>query len=428
MAPPKTPNDTANSADGKPDRPSKTQGKPVSADKAAASAPAPEAKTEIPAGPAPRPHNYATAAFIGVVVALAALAGAGYATQPLWAPRLAVMLTAPDDPAQAASIAELKARLGALEAKAGKGGTADAAVKDLEAHRARLSKDVDALINRLGGLETEVKSVSRMIEATTRPRDAAAAGKSLKELSERLAQVEQTKDVLRVLDQRGAGIGTSGAVTAEKNRLDELIARNQKITSLLSGLAQKVGALESARPTSGLAQEQRNLIISIERLREILHSSAPFGEELAALESVAENYADLLKIIGDLKPYAAGVPTLAVVQSRFDAATTRIAAAANGASGNGWVERTVSRLSSLVTVRRTDAVAYNTIDGHLARAEASIREGNLIAAVKIIEGLSGAAAEAAAPWLKAARARILAERVLAALHVHAVSLLNTAGE
>ena len=427
MAPPKTPNAAAGSADGKPDRPSKTQRKPAPSDKAAASKPSVEAKTETPAAAAPRPHNYATAAFTGVVLALAVLAGAGYATQPLWSPYLAAVVAPPVDQAQAASIAELKARLAALEAKAGNYSAADLAFKDLEAERARLSKEVDTLMGRLGGLETEVRSVSRMIEATTRPRDAAAAGQSLKELSERLAQVEQTKDVLRVLDQRVAGIETSGSVNAQKNRLDELIARNQKITSLLSGLAEKVGALENSRPTSGVAQELRSLIIAIERLREVLHSSAPFGEELAAFKSAAGKHADLLTIVGDLEPYAAGVPTLAVAQRRFDAVATRITAAAQGIAGDGWVERTVSRLSSLVTVRRTDGVADDTIDGQLARAEASVRDGNLIAAVKIIEGLTGPAAEAAAPWIKEARARIAIERVLAALHVHAVSLLNTAG-
>jgi hypothetical protein len=62
----------------------------------------------------------------------------------------------------------------------------------------------------------------------------------------------------------------------------------------------------------------------------------------------------------------------------------------------------------------------------VARAEAALEQGNLAAAVAELEGLEGAAADAAAPWLAEARARLAAQAALAALQDRATHLLSEA--
>ncbi len=66
-----------------------------------------------------------------------------------------------------------------------------------------------------------------------------------------------------------------------------------------------------------------------------------------------------------------------------------------------------------------------SIDAIVASAENRLKAGDLKGAVKILQGLgaSSKAAKKAAPWLADAKNRIIAERAVATLHVHSVSLL-----
>ncbi len=93
--------------------------------------------------------------------------------------------------------------------------------------------------------------------------------------------------------------------------------------------------------------------------------------------------------------------------------------------GEGWVSDVVNRLSSMVSVRRTEfGEADSSIDAILARADKALAAGDLTAAVDEVAGLQGNAAEAAAGWLEDARARAAAERAMTLLHAYAVSLMS----
>jgi uroporphyrinogen-III synthase len=97
-------------------------------------------------------------------------------------------------------------------------------------------------------------------------------------------------------------------------------------------------------------------------------------------------------------------------------------------AGEGWFDRTVQRLSTLVTIRRVDGRSDGSPDAVLAEAERFLKANDLLACVQALERLTGDSAQAAAPWLKGALARVAVERALAALHVHAISLLAPAKE
>ena len=91
--------------------------------------------------------------------------------------------------------------------------------------------------------------------------------------------------------------------------------------------------------------------------------------------------------------------------------------------------RAVDRVSSLITWRRVgDDGKGDAVDRIVARAEARLKAGDLTGAVKAVENLAAdkKAAAAAEAWLADAKGRLIAERAVASLHVHAVSLLTPA--
>lgn len=97
----------------------------------------------------------------------------------------------------------------------------------------------------------------------------------------------------------------------------------------------------------------------------------------------------------------------------------------SASAGDGVLERAWGNVSSLVSVRPVGAeVEGEGAEARVARAEARLEQGDLAAAVEELEGLEGAAAEAAAPWLEQARARLAAEQAVVQLQDHATGLLS----
>lgn len=376
--------------------------------------------------PPPPPHTaavskraYGSAVLMGSVLGAALVFGAGYATLPLWAPT-----------SSGPEVADLNARLAALEAQSRPGDGApadDGDVADLESQRAELSQELNAVIDRMGKLEEEIAAVARLVNATTPPSNAVDAVDSLRDLSARLAKVEEGgRDAVRALGERVAGLEKSEG----GQELGELRNRSDRLTSALSALAEKVGSLEGRRARDVQSNERRGVIAAIDRLREILPRSAPFAADLAALNLAARGNPDVLAIVGDLEPYAGkGAPTFATIQGSFDAAGLKILQAVSVKAGEGFLERAWGRLAALVTIRKTGPVTGDGPEARVARAEAALKDGDLMDAVAVLEGLTDpAAVDAATPWLNDARARLAVERALAQLHVQAVALLNSGGE
>ena len=126
------------------------------------------------------------------------------------------------------------------------------------------------------------------------------------------------------------------------------------------------------------------------------------------------------------KSSVAGIPTLATLRERFDGLAGKIVQASKTLEETGWIERATNRIMSLVTWRRVgNGAEASSLDAIVARAEARLKVGDLKGAIDALKGLSthAKAAQVAAPWLKDAKAGVVAERAVATLHVHAVSLL-----
>jgi hypothetical protein len=414
---PKTPEETTDA------QPAETTAPAAAAAAAEAAAAEPTPAEEIAAAaaerrPAPRPVSRASLvplAVLSSLLLLAVLGGIAYAAWPFWSPYVvryvqSIRPDAPTDP----RFDDLAGRVAALEEaprdEAASGGDA---VAELERARAEIGDQIAALLERVDGLEKGLEGVRAMVKATGLPGEAADARKSLDELTERIAKLEETEAATRV---------NEGLVRFE--------AEKDRLTRSLADVAQRVEGLEERSQAAGASPSARAVVLAAGQLREALRTSTPFAEELAALRKAAGDQPDLAQLASDLTPHAAtGIPMLATLMERFDAAARQAVAAERRFAGDGWLAAAANRLASLVTIRRTAVEdADTTTEAAIARAEAALQGGDLAGAVKALEGLEGAAAEAMGDWLKQARQRLLAERAMAVLHVHAVSLIAPAGQ
>lgn len=369
------------------------------------------------------------APFLWTVLALAVLGGAAAATWPLWSPYITARLSSTEeDPFRDPRVTGLAGRMAALEETTKGAGGAGGAVEDLEAERTRSRQELKALMERLDNLEQALRSVKKMGEATAPPAESADTDEYLRRLSERLGRLENNDETLEGLRERIARLEERGGAAGEGI---QPAARAEELSTAVADISKRVGALERTDTmAAGTAIGAQATVLAVGQLREALRGTAPFGAELQAVGAVAADNPEITKAIAALEPYAAsGIPTLATLRRDFDRLAGEIARAARALEGDGWFEWAVNRLMSLVTVRRTtDSGDLNSVDAVVARAETSLKAGDLMAAVEELEGLAGPPGAAAAPWLRGARARLAAERAMATLHVHAVSLLVPAKE
>ena len=120
-----------------------------------------------------------------------------------------------------------------------------------------------------------------------------------------------------------------------------------------------------------------------------------------------------------------GVATKNRLTATFDVAAAGAALAALAPAGSGWIDRTVQRLASVVTIRREGAdVDGDSAQAVLARAEARLAAGDLEGADEALAGLTAEPADAMAAWRKAVASRIAAADALDKLGRHAIQLLS----
>ena len=162
-----------------------------------------------------------------------------------------------------------------------------------------------------------------------------------------------------------------------------------------------------------------SLVLAAGELTAALGSSRPFSPALDALRGIAGEDPEIENVLAPLAPFAAtGVPTLDGLSARFPAAANAIVRATPANEDSDWIDGTVTRLSQLVTIRRTGgAIDPESLDGRLVEAESALHAGDLGRAIAIFEPLMPAGAEAgvAEPWLRDARARAEADDALASL-------------
>ena len=161
------------------------------------------------------------------------------------------------------------------------------------------------------------------------------------------------------------------------------------------------------------------LVLASGELTAALGSSRGFAVALETLGGLAGEDPEIAGTLARLAPFAAGgVTTLDGLRARFPEAANAIVRAALATGDADWIDETVTKLSQLVTIRRTGgALDPGSVDGRLVEAETALEAGDLAWAIAIVEPLASGAAGAASAqaWLRDARARDEADDALAAL-------------
>lgn len=390
------------------------------------------AKTESPAAAPtafapPPPVRTAGAARVlaWVTLVVGLCVGTAVVTWPWWSERLAVVFPSlavaeGSDPA----LNQLTGRVKDLERQTReKSGT----LQQLEQERARFQGELKTLMARLAEVEQAVADARHLAKAADAPASTAVAAESLKALSDRLAELEQGGSQVDALAERleqiEKGQGNAPAPAA--------VEPDPAVKTALDAMAERLKRLEQETDGKNAANDDaaaRAIVLAVAQLREAVREGTPFSADLEALKALADGRPAIAQSVAALAPQAdSGVPTLAVLRTKFATLAGLIVAAAGTADGEGWIAEAAARLASLVTVRRIGETApAGSVDALVARVDMLLAAGDLRSATDALTLLKGKPAEVVKSWLKAAEARLAAEKAVANLHVHALSLLAPA--
>ncbi|MEP0709370.1 MAG: mitofilin family membrane protein [Parvibaculum sp.] len=357
-----------------------------------------EAEDEAPKAAEPEPSsgaNGTAARSSGILVAgVAGVAGAAVTLAAIWA--AGVLPLAQDDD----RFADLQARLDTIEASGG------------DASR-EIAEKVDALTVRVGAAEEGLAA------AAERPDSAAAIGEQLDALASDLQEIEaalsDTRGTMSELGQKVEGIegrlppdGIGDQVGALDSLVKALDLRLASLAPEIEKMESRVAALEEEAEDPDAAARAA-LGLALANLARAAESSGSFETELGVVQTFLPDEAAL----GELSDAAAGgVPTRAALEARFPSLAQGIFDAERHANDDNWWSRLTANAKSLVTIRRTGEISGDTTEAIVARMEERLKVHDLEGAVAEAETLSGPAADAAAPWIADAKARLETDRLV----------------
>jgi hypothetical protein len=320
---------------------------------------------------------------------------------PKWADRLASVQV---------RLSLFEERLEALEHKSSDGLGATAANSGILIPD-DLAGQIEALANRLGRLEDGQDQLKNAETAPTQipsTHSAALIG-TLVGLAERVAAME-------------------ARAAADAVALAVLWDDAQALTSRVTGLVEQVRDVGVALDKDSPARDRASLLLlSIGQLAEASRSG-PYEAHLASLRAVAGDQLGLSAPMERLAPIApTGAPTLVRLRARFSEASSAVIRSRDVGPSEGILGQTLSRVASLVTIRKIDDAGAGTVDGALAAADTALGVEDLAAAVMALEALDGAPGDAIAEWIEMARARLVVDEAIQDLRSAAVRALAAAG-
>lgn len=328
---------------------------------------------------------------LGTVLQTAADGGVTVDLAPLEDRLTALEATVAGLPDPTAAIASLREEIAAMQSPAG---IDRAAVEALVADQLAGFSPV--------GVETAIAT----LQAEAAGRDARLA-----DLEARLETV--TTDLTAATEQMMA-------IGATLTDLDQAVraagAETAAMAETLRGEIDRVTL--STGPTQAFA-------LAVSQLQEASRTGAPFPAAQATVQALAATDPALMTLVTPLAgPAADGVPTAASLASSFEATAAAIRQAVAENREGSWIDRSLSTVTSVVTIRRTSGEASgDSLDAVLDRTADRLEVGNVAGAIEALDGLDGPAADAATGWLADARDRVALDAAVAALTQEAITRL-----
>jgi hypothetical protein len=192
---------------------------------------------------------------------------------------------------------------------------------------------------------------------------------------------------------------------------DEVARLNARIATL-----ENQGARTTEAAAAALAAAQ---------LVDASQGSKPFGRELAALRAMAPELPELARLA---RLAEAGAPSRTALAASFPPYAAKAARRARKPVADAGLSQRIAYVAAkVVTVRRVDETVGSSPDAILARAELALQEGQVLPALKALDGLPPKARDALAPWRLEAERRAEIDREVAALRARAVRALQAPG-
>ncbi len=238
--------------------------------------------------------------------------------------------------------------------------------------------------------------------------DIAALEGKVSELDPKITEMQTTtSDELSDLDARLAAlfrrvealeISSGDASLSQAAETEEQLDRFKKqLDQFVADAEARIADLETRAIEAGAASPAGNRF-AVARLRAVVETGAPYFDVISTMEDVPAELADHART---------GIPTLLMLQQEFPGAARASLAASRSYSGDGTIrDRIVTFLRQATNARSLTPREGDSADAILSRAEASVAEGDLLAALAELATLPHAARPAMADWIAKAEFRL----------------------
>jgi len=246
---------------------------------------------------------------------------------------------------------------------------------------------------------------------------------NLQQLAQRVAALEaKPAPDLSAIQQQVAALASKPA--PDLNLVQQQLAALDKTTADLS---QHVAALDKAAQAQPAADPKNTaLALVLLQIRDAVEIGRPFDAEYQALVALARDHPEIAAAAAPLAgPARSGVASRTALAERLRQLAPQIATAKPPPKPT-WKSRIVARLRSLVTIRRIDGDEETPAETAVGAAQHALAGGDLAGAVAALDGLAGANAAAAQPWLKMAKDRLAVETALRQAQAALTASLGTA--
>lgn len=244
-------------------------------------------------------------------------------------------------------------------------------------------------------------------------------------------RVEAVEAAIKTGEARAAALAETGK--AAEAEIGKLSTQVDLLTASIKDNAERIASVEdgvkkSATATAALAKtaSAERFFLTTLHLRSATQSASPFRAELAAVRAAAgDGNPETEAALKVLAPLAqSGISTITELRDSFSAVVVpRVIAVSSGQKGIG--DRTKAWVQSIF-VSRDEPVGGDRNATILALAERSLAKGQLAAAVDQVVLLEDQASLVTTEWLKAASARLLADKAVATLTTQAFDRLAIA--
>ena len=332
--------------------------------------------------------------FFTLLISAGLFSGAS-ATSDLWLPRIKILIPFLKYPNKAEiQITNIIGRLNKLETR-----TLEnlPRLEELEAERLRLQNQLDITLSRINTLEGVIKTTKQMVKDVDASQGPKETKKTLKNLIERLTQLESVDTAER---------------TKNKEQLGEL--------------ASKVAQLEVTGPTNPETNKARAFLIAVGQLGSAIRLGNPFYSELSALNTLTLTKQESTVATDFLENYATtGVLTIRQLHEHFRNLAGKVVQSAKIPESNDLFGQIFSRVSESLNWRRTDLFEGTSVEAIVARTERALENNKVQMAITELSSLPAKSKKTVEPWLQSAKAHVAANKTLAALQSNAISLLTT---